>query len=112
MILNDATGRIFVRLINGPGHRLDGVVRGQYVMLAGLPYLYWCTGAWDFEAFSSRRAIADEVSYHTIETVHALLSLQHHRDMVDIEDTSATVVPPETVERRHRGEPSSSSQGP
>ena len=112
LILNDSTGRTYVRLIQGPGNRLNGPLRGQYVMLAGSPYRYWTGVGWDFEAYCSRRATADEVSYHTIESVHALLSLQRRRDELDLEDTTTIVVPPEAVERRSRRSQATSSQDP
>ena len=76
--LNDSTGRVNVRIVMGPGghHIVPRDWFGQYVMLAGLPFCYWMTGGWDFEAFSSRKATAEEVACHLIESVHAIFSLR------------------------------------
>ena len=112
--INDATGRVMVRLITGPGRHIV-IPRdwfGQYVMLAGLPFCYWSTGGWDFEAFSSRKATALEVAYHTIESVHAMLSLQRLQDDISIQEAASVIMPAMAVERRPRHRRAVSSQDP
>ena len=81
-------------------------------MLAGLPRSYRSGPGWDFKAYSSRRATADEVAYHMIESVHAFLSLQRLRDAIGIEETATVVVPPEAIERRPRRSQAAGSQDP
>ena len=113
IMLNDATGRVHVRLPRDSGDTLLGPLRGRYVIIVGMSFMEWSSGGWDFDARVSRFVgSADEISYHAIESCHALLALQRRRGELDVEDTTVNVIAAEAAERVRRSTAASSSQGP
>ena len=109
IILNDATGRIHVRLPRPTRLSLFGELVGRYLMIAGMAVIEWRSGGWDFNAYGSRFvSSADEISYHIVECCHAKLSLQRLRDAKDIEETTTVVVAAEAAEKQYRSRARSS----